>query len=97
MGACYYSAGAVVAEALRHADNVDDTESIAQALREVDISGINGDKDGLYIVSHGVDFDEQGFNAAAVGLVTQIQDGKYVPVYPDDVANAKITYPRPPG
>ena len=94
VGAYYYSAGAVVAEALRNADDVDDRESITKALREVDISGINGDDNGLYIVSHGVDFDDQGFNAAAVGLVTQIQDGKYVPVFPDDVANATIVYPK---
>ncbi|MET1132064.1 MAG: ABC transporter substrate-binding protein [Aeromicrobium sp.] len=94
VGAYYYSAGAVVAEALREVDDVNDKEAISKALREVDIAGINGDEDGLYIVSHGVEFDEKGFNAAAVGLVTQIQGGKYLPVFPADVATGEITYPK---
>lgn len=94
VGAYYYSAVAVVAEALSAADDVADPESVMQALRGVDIEGINGDDNGLYIVSHGVKFDERGFNERAVGLVTQIQNGEYAPVFPEDVATAKITYPK---
>lgn len=93
VGAYYYSAAAVIAEALSNADDISDAEGMSKALRNVQIDGINGDKLGLYIVSHGVKFDAKGFNERAVGLVTQIQDGKYVPVYPEDAAGGSSVYP----
>ena len=93
VGAYYYSSAAVIAEALSNADDTSNAEGMAKALRDVSIDGINGDKLGLYIVSHGVKFDDKGFNERAVGLVTQIQDGKYVPVYPEDVAGAPAVFP----
>jgi len=93
VGAYYYSAAAVIAEALSNADDISDAEGMSKALRNVQIDGINGDKLGLYIVSHGVKFDAKGFNERAVGLVTQIQDGKYVPVYPEEAAGASSVYP----
>ena len=93
VGAYYYSSAAVIAEALSNADDISDAEAMAKAMRDVSIDGINGDKLGLYIVSHGVKFDAKGFNERAVGLVTQIQGGKYVPVYPEDVANAPAVFP----
>jgi len=93
VGAYYYSAAAVIAEALSNADDISDAEGMSKALRNVQIDGINGDKLGLYIVSHGVKFDAKGFNERAVGLVTQIQDGKYVPVYPEEAAGGSSVYP----
>lgn len=93
VGAYYYSAAAVIAEALSNADDISDAEAMSKALKDVTIDGINGDKLGLYIVGHGVSFDDKGFNERAVGLVTQIQDGKFVPVYPEDVAGGSAVFP----
>lgn len=95
IGACYYSALAVAAEAITIAGTADDSEKIAQALRKVDFDGLGGDKNGMYIIGQGVKFDEKGFNSKAQGIVTQVQKGKFVPVYPATVAQAKIVYPRP--
>lgn len=50
VGAYYYSAAAVVAEALSNADDISDAEAMSKAMRDVSIDGINGDKLGLYIV-----------------------------------------------
>ncbi|WP_433605021.1 ABC transporter substrate-binding protein [Dactylosporangium sp. CA-139114] len=95
VGAYYYASVGVLADALASASNPDDKESITSALRSVDISGINGDKHGLWIISHGVKFDAKGTNERATGLVTQIQGGKYVPVFPADAAASATVYPRP--
>lgn len=93
VGAYYYSAAALVAEALSNADDISDAEAMSKAMRDVTIDGINGDKMGLFIVGHGVKFDAKGFNERAIGLVTQIQDGKFVPVYPEDVAGQPAVFP----
>lgn len=93
VGAYYYSAAAVIAEALSSADDISDAEAMSKALADVEIDGINGDKLGLFIVGHGVKFDDKGFNERAVGLVTQIQDGKFVPVYPEEAAGAPAVFP----
>lgn len=93
VGAYYYSAAALIAEALSNADDFSDAEAMSKAINDVEIDGINGDKLGLYIVGHGVKFNDKGFNERAVGLVTQIQDGEYVPVYPEDVAAGPAVFP----
>lgn len=95
VGACYYGALGVAAEAIEMAGTADDSEKIAQALRKIDFDGLSGDKYGMYIVGHGVKFDNKGFNSKASGLVTQVQKGEYIPVFPEDVAAAKMVYPRP--
>ncbi len=95
IGACYYSALAVAAEAITIAGTADDSEKIAQALRKVDFDGLGGDKNGMYIIGHGVKFDEKGLNSKAEGIVTQVQGGEFIPVYPENVATAKVVYPRP--
>ncbi|MCS7475476.1 ABC transporter substrate-binding protein [Umezawaea endophytica] len=95
IGACYYSALAVAAEAITIAGTADDSEKIAQALRKVDFDGLGGDKNGMYIIGHGVKFDEKGLNTKAEGIVTQLQGGEFIPVYPENVATAKMVYPRP--
>lgn len=94
VGAYYYSAVAVLAEALAAADDVSDPESVMTAMRGVEIDGISGDDNGMYIVSHGVKFDDRGFNESAVGLVTQIEGGGYAPIFPEDVATSPMTYPK---
>lgn len=93
VGAYYYSAAAVIAEALSNADNISDADAMSKAIKNVDIKGINGDARGLYIVGHGVKFDDKGFNERAIGLVTQIQGGKYVPIYPEEVAGGRAIFP----
>jgi branched-chain amino acid transport system substrate-binding protein len=94
VGAYYYAAMAIVAEALEAAGTAEDPEVIRDALREVEIAGMSEDRNGMWIVSDGVDFNEKGQNEAAVGLVTQIQDGEYIPVFPEDVAGAPMVFPR---
>ena len=93
VGAYYYSAAALIAEALSNAGDISDAEAMSKAINDVELDGINGDELGLYIVSHGVKFDDKGFNERAVGLVTQIQDGKFVPVYPEEVASGPTVFP----
>ena len=93
VGAYYYSAAAVIAEAFSKADDISDAEAVNRALSDVEIEGINGDELGLYIVGHGVKFDDAGFNERATGLVTQIQDGKYVPIFPEEAADGSAVFP----
>ncbi len=95
IGACYYGALAVAGQAMEMAGTADDSEKIAQALRKIDFNGLSDDRYGMYIVGHGVKFDDKGFNAKSNGLVTQVQNGQYIPVYPEDVATASVVYPRP--
>lgn len=95
IGACYYSALAVAAEAMEIAGTADDSEAIATALRQVDIDGLGGDRNGMYLIGHGVKFDAKGFNEKAESLVTQVQNGTFVPVYPDSAATTDMVYPRP--
>lgn len=95
VGALYYATLGVAADAIEKAGTYDDSEKITQALRKTDFDGLSGDKHGMYIVGHGVKFDSKGHNTKAVGMVTQIQNGKFLPVYPKTVAVTKIVYPRP--
>jgi len=96
VGAYYYASMGLIADAITAADgNCEDPEAIRDALRETEIDGMSGDKNGMFIVNHGVEFSEKGLNDAAVGLVTQIQGGEYIPVFPEDVALAPIVLPRP--
>jgi branched-chain amino acid transport system substrate-binding protein len=96
VGAYYYATMGLVADAITAADgNCEDPEAIRDALRETEIDGISGDDTGMFIVNHGVNFNDKGLNDEAVGLVTQIQDGEYIPVFPEDVALAPIVFPRP--
>lgn len=96
VGAYYYATMGLVAEAITAAEgNCEDPAAIRDALRELEIDGISGDDTGMFIVNHGVNFNDKGLNEEAVGLVTQIQDGEYIPVFPEDVAKAPIVFPQP--
>lgn len=95
VGAYYYATMGLVADALTAAGTTKDPAKIRDALRKTEISGMAGDKNGMFIVNHGVKFDDKGLNTAAIGLVTQIQGGQFVPVYPEDVALKPIVFPRP--
>jgi branched-chain amino acid transport system substrate-binding protein len=95
VGAYYYATMGLIADALTAAGTAEDPEAIRDALRKTEISGMSGDTHGMFIVNHGVKFDETGLNTAAVGLVTQIQGGEYIPVFPEDVALQPMVFPRP--
>ena len=43
-----------------------------------------------------IEFDETGKNIAKPTVLFQVQDGKYVVVYPEEFAEAKIRWPTPP-
>ncbi|MDP2124136.1 MAG: amino acid ABC transporter substrate-binding protein [Parvibaculum sp.] len=43
-----------------------------------------------------IKFDETGKNIAKPTVLFQVQDGKYVVVYPEEFAEAKIRWPTPP-
>jgi hypothetical protein len=49
----------------------------------------------MFIVGHGVKFNDKGLNTRAEGLVTQVRSGDFVPVYPAGVATSSVVYPRP--
>src|SRR5215472_3998967 len=40
-------------------------------------------------------FNDQGYNERKPMVVEQIQSGKHLTIYPNDIANAKIAYPAP--
>jgi ABC-type branched-subunit amino acid transport system substrate-binding protein len=95
VGAYYYASMGLIADALTKAGTTDDPAKIMEALRSTEFAGLSGDSNGMFIVGHGVKFDARGMNTAADGVVTQIQNGQYVPVFPEAVATATIVYPRP--
>jgi ABC-type branched-subunit amino acid transport system substrate-binding protein len=95
VGAYYYACMGLVADAITAAGTAEDSDKIAEALHKIDIAGPGADKNGMFIVGHGVQFNDKGLNTRAEGLVTQIQNGDYVPVYPKAVATGAIVYPRP--
>ncbi|MCO1657077.1 ABC transporter substrate-binding protein [Pseudonocardia humida] len=94
VGAYYYASLGLVADALTQAGSTDNPQTIMEALRATEFDGLSGDSNGMFIVGHGVKFDARGQNTAADGVVTQIQNGDYVPVYPEAVATAQVVYPR---
>lgn len=70
-------------------------EADAAKLRDA-IAGLDmAPGERLLIQPGGLKFDETGENAKASGIVIQVRDGKHVTVYPDDVAAAKMVYPKP--
>lgn len=65
--------------------------AIQKALKETSIPGSQ-----LIMPWEGIEFDEQGQNRFAAGIMTQILDGEYKVVWPFDVAEAPIVWPVPP-
>jgi branched-chain amino acid transport system substrate-binding protein len=66
-------------------------EAIQKALRETRIPA-----DQLIMPWGGVEFDEQGQNKLGAGIVVQIQDGKYVTVWPFTLASKDVKWPLTP-
>jgi branched-chain amino acid transport system substrate-binding protein len=66
-------------------------EAIQKALRETNIPG-----EKLIMPWDGIQFDETGQNKLGAGIIVQVQDGKYVTVWPFKLASKEIVWPMPP-
>jgi branched-chain amino acid transport system substrate-binding protein len=80
----------VLADAINRAGSTD-AEKIRGALEATDLPG-----DSLIMPWRGVKFDPKTHqNTLGSGILVQIQDGKYVVVYPFDLAAAEVRWPLP--
>jgi branched-chain amino acid transport system substrate-binding protein len=66
-------------------------DAIQKALRETDVPG-----DGIIMPWKGIKFDATGQNELGAGIIVQVQDGKYVTVWPFDLASKDVVWPMPP-
>jgi branched-chain amino acid transport system substrate-binding protein len=81
----------VLADAINRAASTD-AEKIRTALEATDIPG-----DSLIMPWRGVKFDPKTHqNTLGQGILVQVQGGKYVVVYPFDLASADVRWPLPP-
>ena len=78
-----------LAEAINRAKSTD-PEAIRKALSETNIPG-----NQLIMPWAGVKFDANGQNTLGSGIIVQVQDGKYVTVWPFDLASKDIVWPMP--
>jgi branched-chain amino acid transport system substrate-binding protein len=53
----------------------------------------SGDRN--FFLLRGVKFNDKGDNERAVSIITQIQGGGFVPVWPTEFAKAPAVYPKP--
>jgi branched-chain amino acid transport system substrate-binding protein len=65
-------------------------EAIQKALRETNIPG-----NQLIMPWEGIRFDETGQNKLGAGIIVQVQEGKYVTVWPFELASKEIVWPMP--
>lgn len=77
-------AGVLLAQALTKAGTTE-TEAVRKALTQLDLETISGP----------VKFDETGKNGSAQMVLGQIQNGKYVPIWPKVEGAKPIVYPMP--
>lgn len=80
---------AVLADAIDRAGSTK-PEDIRKALQETNIPA-----SGLILPWKGVKFDASGQNELGQGIIVQVQDGKYMTVWPFDVATKDIVFPMP--
>ncbi len=78
-----------LAEAINRAGSTK-PEAIQKALVETDIPGSK-----LIMPWKGIKFDASGQNTLGNGIIVQVQDGKYVTVWPFDLASKDIIWPMP--
>ena len=81
---------AVIWDALERAKTSD-----PQALRDAIASTNLNTGDRNFFMLRGVKFSEKGDNEKAAGIVTQVQNGFAVPVWPVEFAKAQAVYPKP--
>jgi branched-chain amino acid transport system substrate-binding protein len=78
-----------LAEAINRAGSTS-PEAIQKALVETNIPGSK-----LIMPWKGIKFDAAGQNTLGSGIIVQVQDGKYVTVWPFDLASKDIIWPMP--
>jgi branched-chain amino acid transport system substrate-binding protein len=78
-----------LAEAINRAGSTK-PEAIQKALVETDIPGSK-----LIMPWKGIRFDATGQNTLGSGIIVQVQDGKYVTVWPFDLASKDVIWPMP--
>jgi branched-chain amino acid transport system substrate-binding protein len=66
-------------------------DAVQKALRETNLPA-----DKLIMPWDGIQFDETGQNKLGAGIIVQVQDGKYVTVWPFKLASKEIVWPMPP-
>jgi hypothetical protein len=81
-------AGVVLQKALEQAGTIDNVDKVREALLALDL------KDTIF---GPIKFENpNGINKARHAAALQIQNGKFVPVYPPDVKKAAFEYPFKP-
>jgi branched-chain amino acid transport system substrate-binding protein len=65
-------------------------EAIQKALQQTNIAGAD-----LIMPWGGIQFDATGQNTKGAGIIVQVQDGKYVTVWPFDLASRDVVWPMP--
>jgi branched-chain amino acid transport system substrate-binding protein len=80
-----YSVGEVVQQAVTKIGTIDNTKLIAQLHSGATYTTVQGP----------VKFDSTGQNIAATAYLFQWQNGNLIPVFPANVAQAKVEYPKP--
>lgn len=83
-----YQAVLLIADALERAGSAD-PQDLRDALSESSL-------DPLLAYTGPIEFDETGENVNAAPIVTQVQDGSVVQVYPDELAEAEAILPGVP-
>jgi branched-chain amino acid transport system substrate-binding protein len=78
-----------LAEAINRAGSTK-PEAIQKALVETNIPG-----NKLIMPWKGIKFDATGQNTLGSGIIVQVQDGKYVTVWPFDLASKDVVWPMP--
>jgi branched-chain amino acid transport system substrate-binding protein len=78
-----------LAEAINRAGSTK-PEAIQKALVETNIPGSQ-----LIMPWKGIKFDATGQNTLGSGIIVQVQDGKYVTVWPFDLASKDVIWPMP--
>jgi branched-chain amino acid transport system substrate-binding protein len=78
-----------LAEAINRAQSIE-PEAVRKALSETNIPGSQ-----LIMPWAGIKFDAAGQNTLGSGIIVQVQDGKYVTVWPFALASKDIIWPMP--
>lgn len=81
---------AVIWDALERAKTAD-PRALRDAIAGTDLN--TGDRN--FFMLRGAKFSDKGDNEKAAGIVTQIQNGLAVPVWPVEFAKAQAVYPKP--
>lgn len=82
-----YVVGKLIADALERAGSTDQ-EKIREALSKANFAD-------HILPNKEIKFNEAGENINAAGVITQIQNGKKLVVFPEEYAEAKLIFPMP--